>query len=78
MKIIIYINYCILNRIIIQKAFNPEDYSIEINNSIKTSKISFKIYKGREIEHHSNNFISVIELENHDLILLLMKQQSLK
>ena len=27
-------------------------------------------YKGLEIEHHSNNFISVIELENHDLILL--------
>ena len=30
-------------------------------------------YKGLEIEHHSNNFISVIELENHDLILLFNK-----
>ena len=57
-----------------------------INNNLKTSEKTSKInydekvedkrfkfpffYKGEEIEHHTKNFISVIELENYDLILL--------
>jgi len=58
-----------------------EDYSIKkINNSIKTSKKTSEInicqicYKGQEIEHHTKKFISVIELENYDLILLFKEK----
>ena len=64
----------------------PEDYYTKINNSIKTSEKTSKNnydeenedfmldYIGREIQYRSTNFISVIELENHDLILLFYEK----
>ena len=46
----------------------------EKNEDIEFELEGFAYYKGQETKHHSNNFISVIELENHDLILLFYEK----